>query len=79
VPEKNYRFQVGSFRVTRNAVAAFDRLKSAGLSPKYERHTDSEGEYFRVVIAGIRGSDVQSASEKISSAGFREAIIREEN
>jgi len=79
VPEKNYRFQVGSFRITRNAVAAFDRLKSAGLSPNYERHSDSEGEYFRVVLANIRGNDVQSTSEKISAAGFSEAIIREEN
>ena len=78
-PEKNYRFQVGSFRIARNAVAAFDRLKNAGLTPNYERHADSEGEYFRVVLAGVRGTDVQTTSEKISAAGFREAIIREEN
>ena len=78
-PNKSYRLQVGSFRVARNAVDAFDRLKSAGLKPAYERHTDSNGEYFRVVLAGIRGSDVQITSEKIGAAGFREALIREEN
>jgi len=79
VPEKNYRLQIGSFRVARNAVAIFDRLKSAGLSPAYERYTDSEGDYFRVVLANIRGSNVQATSEKLSAAGFKEAIIREEN
>jgi rare lipoprotein A len=80
VPDKSYRLQVGSFRVARNAVEAFDRLKSAGLNPAYERYTDSSNsEYFRVVLAGIRGTDVQTTSEKLSTAGFREAIIREEN
>jgi len=79
MPDKNYRFQVGSFRIARNAVEAFDRLKGAGLSPAYERYTDSEGDYFRVVLAGIRGTDVQITSEKISAAGFKEAIIRAEN
>jgi len=79
LPDKNYRFQVGSFRVARNAVDAFDRLKNAGLNPAYERYSDSGGEFFRVVIAGVRGSDVQTASEKISAAGFKEAVIRVEN
>ena len=78
-PDKNYRLQVGSFRVARNAVDAFDRLKSAGLNPAYEKYSDSEGDYFRVVLAGIRGIDVQITSEKISAAGFKEAIIRAEN
>jgi len=80
VAENNYRLQVGSFRVARNAVEAFERLKSAGLNPNYERHTDeSNVEFYRVVIAGIKGSDVPGVSAKISAAGFREAIIREEN
>jgi len=79
-PDRNYRLQVGSFSMPRNAVEAFDRLKKAGLNPAYERFTDSNNkEYYRVVVAGIRGPDVQSVSEKIGAAGFREAIIREEN
>jgi rare lipoprotein A len=79
-PDRNYRLQVGSFRVARNAVEAFDRLKSAGLTPAYERYTDSSNiDYYRVVLAGIRGADMQSTSEKLSAAGFREAVIREEN
>ena len=77
--EKSYRLQVGSFRVARNAVDAFDRLKSAGLNPAYERFNEASSEYYRVVIAGVRGSDVQLIAERLSAAGFREALIREEN
>ncbi|MDR2543277.1 MAG: septal ring lytic transglycosylase RlpA family protein [Treponema sp.] len=80
VPEKSYRIQVGSYSVARNAVTTFDRLKNAGLNPAYERHVDSSSvEFYRVVLAGIRGIDVQTTAEKLSAAGFREAIIREEN
>ena len=78
--DRNYRFQVGSFRNTRNAVEAFDKLKNTGLSPAYERFVSSDNiEYYRVVVAGVRGTDVQITIEKINAAGFREAIIREEN
>jgi len=79
VSEKNYRLQLGSFKVARNAVEAFDKLKNAGLNPAYERFTDNNNEYFRVVLAGIRGNDVQSITERLRSAGFFEAVIREEN
>jgi rare lipoprotein A len=71
---KVYRLQVGSYKVARNAVDAFDKLKSAGLSPAYERN----GEYFRVVLAGIKGAEVQTVAERLGAAGFREALIREE-
>jgi rare lipoprotein A len=76
---KSYRLQVGSYKIARNAVDAFERLKNAGLDPAYERFSDANSEYFRVVVAGVSGTDVQSAAEKIGTAGFREAIIREEN
>jgi len=80
VNEKNYRLQIGSYRVARNAVEAFNKLKNAGLNPAYERFTDGNNvEFFRVVLAGIRGTDVQQAAEKLREAGFIEAIIREEN
>jgi len=78
--EKNYRLQVGSFRNAKNAVDAFDKLKASGLSPAYERFINGDNvEFYRVVVPGLRGSDVQLTTEKISAAGFREAIIREEN
>lgn len=74
VANKRYRLQVGSYRIARNAVEAFERLKNAGLNPAYERN----GEFFRVVLAGVRGEEVQFTIEKIGSAGFQEALIREE-
>jgi len=80
VAGKNYRLQIGSFKNAKNAVEAFDKLKASGLSPAYERFINGDNvEFYRVVIAGVRGSDVQLTSERISAAGFREAIIKEEN
>ena len=77
---KNYRLQIGSFKNAKNAVEAFDKLKASGLSPAYERFINGNNvEFYRVVVAGVRGSDVQLTAEKISAAGFREAIIKEEN
>jgi hypothetical protein len=55
-------------------VNAFDKLKNAGLNPAYERN----GEYFRVVLAGIRGEDVQTLTERLGAAGFAEVLLREE-
>jgi rare lipoprotein A len=74
LPDKLYRLQAGSYRVARNAVEAFERLKEAGLSPAYERN----GEFFRVVLPGVRGEDVPFVAEKLGAAGFQEALIREE-
>jgi len=77
---KNYRLQIGAFRVARHAVDAFERLKKAGLNPNYERYIDNNNaEFYRVVLSGVRGFDIVSVSEKISACGFREALIREEN
>jgi rare lipoprotein A len=77
-PNKVYRLQVGSYKVARNAVEAFDRLKNAGLNPNYERYEENNTEFFRVVLAGVQGTDVRSVAEKLGSAGFKEAVIREE-
>jgi rare lipoprotein A len=71
---KSYLIQIGSYKVARNAVETFERLKNAGLDPVYER----SGEYYRVLIAGIRADDVQAIAAKLGGAGFREALIREE-
>jgi rare lipoprotein A len=75
VPGRIYRLQVGSYKIAKNAVNSFDKLKGKGLSPSYERYED----YFRVVLAGVRGEDVQSLRVKLGAAGFREALIREDN
>ncbi|MDR0878689.1 MAG: septal ring lytic transglycosylase RlpA family protein [Treponema sp.] len=71
---KVYRLQVGAYRIARNAVEAFDKLKNAGLNPAYERN----GELFRVVLAGVRAEDLNSITGKLKAAGFSEALIREE-
>ncbi|MCL2879131.1 MAG: septal ring lytic transglycosylase RlpA family protein [Treponema sp.] len=74
VSAKKYRLQVGSYKVARNAVDSFDKLKSAGLNPAYERF----GDFFRVVLPGVSGDQVYSITETLGSAGFREVLIREE-
>jgi rare lipoprotein A len=73
-PDKNYKLQVGSFKIARNAVDTYVILQRAGLNPEYERNE----EYYRVVLKGIRGTEVQSVTEKLGQAGFREAFIKEE-
>lgn len=79
IANKTYKLQVGSYKVAKNAVDAFEKLKNSGLNPAYERYSDSENsEYFRVILAGVLGSDVQSTTERIGAAGFKEAVIREE-
>ncbi|MDR1248543.1 MAG: septal ring lytic transglycosylase RlpA family protein [Treponema sp.] len=71
---KRYRVQVGAYKVTRNAVDTFDRIKGAGLEPSYEKHDD----YYRVVLGGIKAEDIRSLAGKLGSIGFREIFIREE-
>jgi rare lipoprotein A len=71
---KTYRLQVGSYRLPRNAVDAFEKLKSAGLEPAYEQY----GEMYRVVLAGVRADDVQLLAVQLGKAGFSEALVREE-
>jgi rare lipoprotein A len=71
---KRYRVQVGAYKVTRNAVDTFDRVKSIGLEPSYERHDD----YYRVVLGGVRAEDIQSLAGRLGSIGFREIFVREE-
>jgi rare lipoprotein A len=73
-PNKIYKLQVGSYKVASNAVDAYVKLKAVGLEPSYERKDD----LFRVVLAGIRGTDITTVTGKLGAAGFREAIIREE-
>lgn len=69
-----YRVQVGSFKVTKNAVETFDRLITLGFQPNYERYQD----FYRVVISGVPAEDMQMVAERLGAGGFREALIREE-
>lgn len=71
---KFYRLQVGAYRVNKNAMDAFDKLKAVGLDPAYERLND----LYRVVLAKLKPEDIPSIAIKIYAAGFPEALIREE-
>jgi rare lipoprotein A len=71
---KSYRLQVGAFTVPRNALNAFEKLKNAGLNPAYEQN----GEFYRVVLAGLKASEIQRIAQILANNGFQEAVIREE-
>jgi rare lipoprotein A len=73
---KLYRLQVGAYKIPRNAVDAFEKLRNAGFSPKYERN--EELALYRVVLAGLRPEDIPRTAERIFSAGFTEVFFREE-
>jgi rare lipoprotein A (peptidoglycan hydrolase) len=73
-PNKVYRVQVGSYKVARNALSAFERLKNAGLNPLYERNGDD----FRVVLTGSPSEEVNGVMQKLGSAGFNDPLLREE-
>jgi hypothetical protein len=72
---KIYRLQTGAFRDEQNAINLFDRLTLAGLSPFYERYDG----FIRVIVSGIRSSNIADVAQRIGYAGVREALIREEN
>lgn len=69
-----YRVQVGTYANTGNARRCFDRLRDAGFRPAYEQN----GKYYRVLIPGVRAADVSGIIDRLGSAGFSEAWLREE-
>ena len=71
---KNYRVQVGAYRQSDHAVETFEKLKKVGLNPSYERF----GDYYRVVIPGLKQDELRAVSERLYLAGFREVLLREE-
>ncbi|GAB1482218.1 septal ring lytic transglycosylase RlpA family protein [Treponema sp.] len=71
---KKYRLQLGSYKISNNAAETFNRLKTAGLNPSYEH----SGDLYRVVLAFVDAKDLTALTEKLSSAGFSEALVREE-
>jgi hypothetical protein len=73
-PGSVYKLQIGSYKEPRHAVDAFTKLKQVGLNPSYEPN----GDFYRVVLSGISGLQMQSTLDKIAQAGFREALIRED-
>jgi rare lipoprotein A len=74
LPGKVYKLQVGSYKDPHSALNTFVKLREAGLGPKYEPYQD----FYRVVLPGILGTEVQSVTEKLGIAGFNEAVIKED-
>jgi rare lipoprotein A len=72
---KLYRIQVGAFSVPRNALDVFDRLKAAGLNPRYEQY----GNLYRVVLAELKAADIPAIAQKLGNSGFNEVLLREES
>lgn len=71
---RQYRIQVGSYKVAKNAVEVFDRLTKAGFNPQWEPFEN----LYRIVLTNVRAEDVASIATKLGEAGFNEAIAREE-
>ena len=73
-PGAIYRVQVGSFKIARNAVDTFVRLRAADFDPAYERN----GEFFRVVLHGIRGSDIPAVTQRLAALGHGDVLVAQE-
>jgi rare lipoprotein A len=71
---KNYRVQVGAYKEFLYAEEAYKKLKNAGLNPDYEKY----GDFYRVVLPGLKQEELAAVSERLGRAGFREAVLREE-
>ena len=71
---KHYRIQVGAYKHPEYAVETFEKLKKTGLNPAYERF----GDYYRVILTGLKQEELKTVSEKLGTAGFREVLLREE-
>jgi len=74
VAGKNYRVQVGAYKQPEYAVEAFEKLKKAGLNPAYEKY----GDFYRVIIPGLKQEDLKYVSERLGNAGFKETLVKEE-
>gem|GEM_PF-2068632 len=67
-----YQVQVGAYLVTQNAERSFAQLRGADLNPTYEEYLD----FTRVIVGGIRASQVHAYVERIRRIGFSEVLIR---
>jgi len=70
----SFRLQVASFRVPRNALNTFDKLKAAGLNPRYEQ----SGDLYRVVLPGLSADEIRPIAQILANNGFREVLIHRE-
>ena len=80
-PQSNsvFRVQVGAFSNVGLAQRCFDQLRSAGFEPFYEQTTNAQyGVLYRVVLVGVRASDMTWVVQRLEASGFNEVWLREE-
>jgi cell division septation protein DedD len=70
---KLYKVQVGAFAGKAGADRLFARLRDAGFSPAHEKF----GNWNRVVISGVRASDVGDMARRLGSMGIKSIWLRE--
>ena len=70
-----WRIQLGSFAREENALRLVVSLRKAGLEPAYERTESS----VRVVLPGIRPSDLEKVKQALVDHAFTDYVIRQES
>jgi cell division septation protein DedD len=70
---KLYKVQVGAFASKTGADQLFARLRDAGFSPAHEKF----GKWNRVIIPGVRGSDIGDMARRLGSVGIKSIWLRE--
>lgn len=70
-----WRIQLGAFTREENALRLVVDLRKAGLEPAYERTETS----VRVVLPGIRPSDLENVKQALAEHAFGDYVIRQES
>jgi len=70
---KFYRLQLGAFSLMENADAYEQRARALNFATEREKH----GSLTRVLVVGIKASDVKLAIQELEEAGFTEIWVRE--
>ncbi|MDR2052962.1 MAG: SPOR domain-containing protein [Treponema sp.] len=70
---KLYKIQVGAFVNKTKADQLFAVLQNAGFSPAHEKL----GRWNRVIISGVRGSEVSDITRRLGSVGVKTVWLRE--
>jgi len=70
-----WRVQVGSFSREENALQMVIKLRDIGFEPAYEK-TET---HVRVVLYGIRPTDLENVKKALDKNGYRGYVIRQES
>lgn len=69
-----WKIQIASFSTGENAERMAVRLRSEGFEPQFEE----AGAYIRVVLTGIRGSELEVMKARLSDRGYRDWLTKRE-